>query len=78
MLYTLLAALFLVGLAVVGLAIRIIVLKGGRFPVTHVGQNIEMRKRGLVCAKTFDRIEQNNAKKPVDLTSLRVDKRVKQ
>ena len=36
---TILAALILIGIAVIGLAIRIIIIKGGRFPETHVGHN---------------------------------------
>jgi len=35
-----------------GLAITILIKKGGKFPETGVGHNPEMRKRGLNCAKT--------------------------
>ncbi|HOG20126.1 MAG TPA: hypothetical protein PKW37_06760 [Salinivirgaceae bacterium] len=73
---TLLAALILTGIAVAGLAIRIIVIKGGRFPDTHVGHNKEMRKKGIVCAKAFDKMEQKKAKSPVDYTTLKIDKSV--
>jgi len=73
---TLLAVLILTGIAVAGLAIRIIVIKGGRFPDTHVGHNKEMRKKGIVCAKAFDKMEQKKAKSPVDYTTLKIDKSV--
>lgn len=71
---TILAALILIGIAVIGLAIRIIIIKGGRFPETHVGHNKEMRKRGIFCAKAFDKMEQKKAKSPVDYTTLKIEK----
>lgn len=74
--HTLLAALILIGVAVAGLAIRIIIVRGGRFPDTHVGHNKEMRKRGIVCAKAFDKTEQKRAKSSVDYTTLKMDKSV--
>ena len=41
-------------ISVAALGIRMLVIKGGRFPQTHVGQNKEMRKRGIKCAQSID------------------------
>ena len=46
-----LAALLLVGLCVVGLCFNIIFRKDGKFPETEIENNIQMRKRGIKCAK---------------------------
>ena len=46
-----LAALLLVALCVVGLCFNIIFRKDGKFPETEIENNIEMRKRGIKCAK---------------------------
>ena len=45
------AALILVGLCVFGLCFNIIFRKDGKFPETEIENNIEMRKRGIKCAK---------------------------
>jgi len=47
------SALFLV-LTMVGLGLRILLKKNGRFPETHISQNKEMQKRGLSCAQKTD------------------------
>ena len=47
----LIAALVLVGLCVFGLCFNIIFRKDGKFPETEIENNIEMRKRGIKCAK---------------------------
>ena len=39
----------LIAIAVAGLSIGIIVK--GKFPETHVGHNVEMKKLGIKCAK---------------------------
>ena len=51
MMATLLLTLAIVGLAVVLLGVKILFVKGGRFPNTHIHDNPEMRKRGITCAK---------------------------
>lgn len=45
------AALILVGLCVFGLCFNIIFRKNGKFPETEIEKNVEMRKRGIRCAK---------------------------
>ena len=45
------AALLLVALCVFGLCFNIIFRKDGKFPETEIENNVEMRKRGIKCAK---------------------------
>ena len=47
----LLFTIFLVGLCVIGLCFNIIFRKDGKFPETEIENNMEMRKRGIQCAK---------------------------
>lgn len=47
----LLASLVLVGLCLLGLCFNIIFRKDGKFPETEIERNVEMRKRGIKCAK---------------------------
>lgn len=44
----------LVGVAITGLAISMLLRKDGRFPETHISRNKEMRKRGITCAQKTD------------------------
>jgi hypothetical protein len=44
----------LIGLALAGLAIGILIKPKGRFPETHVSRNREMKKRGITCAQDTD------------------------
>lgn len=56
-----LLTIVLLGIAFLGMAFNIVIRKK-RFPETHVGHNKEMRKRGIVCAKTMDKLEQKKAR----------------
>ncbi len=47
----LILSVFLLALSIMGLAIKILVLKDGKFPVTTVGGNIHLKKRGIGCPK---------------------------
>ena len=40
-----------VGLAIVGLCFNLIFRKNGKFPDTEISTNVEMKKRGIRCAK---------------------------
>ena len=53
-----LIAIALVSTAVLALSIRIVLVKDGKFPETHISKNKEMKKKGVLCVKTTDRIEQ--------------------
>ncbi len=50
----LLLSVVLVTIALIGLAVKILFTKGGRFPETHIGRNKEMAKRGIKCAQSID------------------------
>ncbi|MBA4322218.1 MAG: hypothetical protein C0408_05310 [Odoribacter sp.] len=38
----------------IGMGLRILLKKNGRFPETHISRNKEMQKRGLTCAQKTD------------------------
>ena len=48
----------IVSIAILGLSIRIVLIKDGKFPETHISRNKEMKEKGIQCIKTMDRIEQ--------------------
>ena len=52
----------LLGIALIGLGISILIKKNGKFPETHIGKNREMKKRGIYCANTTDHLERKNYK----------------
>ncbi len=45
------AAIVLMGMVFGGLSISILLKRNGRFPVTSIGRNKEMQKRGITCVK---------------------------
>lgn len=47
-----LPAILLVGASGLFLGIRMLIQKNGKFPETEIGHNKEMRKRGIICAKS--------------------------
>jgi len=53
-----LIAIALVSTAILALSIRIVLVKDGKFPETHISRNPEMKKKGILCVKTMDRMEQ--------------------
>ncbi len=60
----------LIGLAVAGLAISILVKKGGRFPDTHISSNKKMKERGIHCAEHEDKREQAGIKKKITFRNV--------
>jgi hypothetical protein len=56
-----LIAIALISTAILALSIRIVLVKDGKFPETHISRNTEMKKKGVLCVKTMDRIEQAKA-----------------
>ena len=58
-----LLTLGILSIAMVGLALTMLVKKGGKFPNTHVSGNKYLKKNGVYCSQTQDRIEQRNAYK---------------
>ncbi len=53
----------MVAIAMFGLAIRILLKRGGKFPNTHVSGNKYLRSQGVYCSQTQDRMEQAKARK---------------
>ncbi|MFY9153443.1 MAG: hypothetical protein WAO52_15610 [Prolixibacteraceae bacterium] len=47
----------------VGMSVKILLKKGGKFPNTHIGGNKNMKARGISCAQTYDKIEQAKVRK---------------
>lgn len=45
----------LVGLSFALLGIKILLVKGGKFPNTHISGNQGLKKQGIGCAKSMDR-----------------------
>ncbi len=58
-----LLAIVLVTLVLLGLAVSILFKKDGKFPNTHIGGNKHLKKKGIYCAQTFDKMEHAKAKK---------------
>lgn len=57
MLKTLLLTVIIIAICVVLLCIKVILVKGSRFPNTHIEGNKGLRKKGIYCAKTEDRLQ---------------------
>ncbi len=62
----------LVAIAFAGMAISILVKKGGKFPNTHVSGNKYLKQKGVYCSQTQDRQAQASAYKKVDYGNLKV------
>ncbi|HBL77259.1 MAG TPA: hypothetical protein DD458_18680 [Prolixibacteraceae bacterium] len=67
-----LLAIVLVTLALFGLAISILLKKGGQFPNTHIGGNKYLKQKGVSCAQTFDKMEQAKAKKELQFKKMKL------
>lgn len=63
MLKVFLVAMVLIAIAFLGLGIRILLLKNGKFPHTHIGGNKNLMKHGIYCAQTWDKIERKKLHK---------------
>ncbi len=46
-----------VGVALLGLSIRMLIKRGGKFPETHISQNKEMKLRGISCYLSQEKSE---------------------
>ena len=62
MMEILILSVILIGIAILGLSITVLLKKDGKFPETEVGHNKDMRKLGLRCAKTDERILRHKIK----------------
>lgn len=55
MLKTLFLTLLIVACCILLLGIKVLFVRGGRFPNGHVSGNKEMRRRGIGCVQSQDR-----------------------
>ena len=46
-----------VSISILALSIRIVLIKDGKFPETHISRNKEMKEKGIQCVQAMDRIE---------------------
>jgi hypothetical protein len=65
-----LLAIGLMALAMIGMTITILIKKGGKFPNTHVSGNKYLKRQGVYCSQTQDRLEQQKAWKKVNFKNL--------
>ncbi|MCQ2341036.1 MAG: hypothetical protein MJZ48_01050 [Paludibacteraceae bacterium] len=63
-----LLSILFVALAVVGLSVRVLLKKNGRFSSQHIGGSKAMRERGIHCVNTQD-YEMRHQKK-MDIKNL--------
>lgn len=73
----LLLAIALLGIAMAGMAINILVKKGGKFPNTHISGNKYLKQNGIYCAQTQDKIDQASAHKKVEFGNLTLESDMK-
>ncbi|MCQ2325342.1 MAG: hypothetical protein MJZ58_04045 [Paludibacteraceae bacterium] len=62
--------ILLLGLGFVGLCVRIILKKNGRFSSKDIGQSEAMHKRGIYCIRTQDVEMRRPKKNKIDVKSL--------
>ncbi len=77
MIKTLILTLIIVGIAFLGLCFNLVFRKK-TFPETHVGHNKEMKKRGIMCVKAMDALEQKKAwaKENSKYANLKIDNQI--
>jgi hypothetical protein len=59
----LLLAIALLGIGIAGMALNILVKKGGKFPNSHISGNKYLKQNGIYCAQTQDKIDRASARK---------------
>ena len=65
MLYTILITLLIVAICLALLGIRMLLVKGGKFPNGHVSGNKALRDKGINCVQSQDREAQQKRNFPV-------------
>lgn len=65
-----LLAVALLAIGMVGMAVRLLLIKGGRFVNTHVGGNKYLKRQGIHCAQTQDKVEQAKARKELNFKKV--------
>lgn len=56
-----LVSVVLLGIGFIGFAITILIKKNGQFPETHIGKTEFLKKEGVSCATSQDKMEQAKA-----------------
>ena len=59
MVKVILLTIIIVAVSILLLVIKIFFVKDGRFPKTHIGDNPDMKKRGITCALSTDYADRN-------------------
>jgi hypothetical protein len=72
-----LLAVLLLGIGMAGMAIKIFVKRGGRFPNTHVSGNKYLKDQGVHCWQTQEKIEQQKAWRKVKFERLKLASDIK-
>jgi len=58
-----LASVVILAIGFIGFAITILIKKNGQFPETHIGKTDFLKKQGVSCATSQDKLEQAKAYK---------------
>ncbi len=66
-----LLAVGLMAFAIAGMAITILIKKGGKFPNTHVSGNRYLKRNGVYCSQTQDKLEQRKGRKQNQFKNLK-------
>ena len=66
MLETILITLLIVAFCIILLGVKVLFVKGGKFPNTHVSGNKAMRKQGIGCVQSQDREAQRKSRFSLD------------
>lgn len=72
LLKVILLAIGLFGVGILGMAIKILLKKGGKFPNSHVSGNSHLKREGVYCAQTQDKVAQRSVWKKVSFKKLSV------
>ena len=56
-----LISIIFVGIALLGLSVKLLLKRGGKFPETHISHNKEMRNKGIYCYHTQEKVERNKS-----------------
>ena len=65
-----LLTLGILSIAMLGMAITMLVKKGGKFPNTHVSGNKYLKSKGVYCSQTQDRLEQLGSNKKITFKNV--------
>lgn len=73
MLNTILISLLIVAISIVLLGVKILFVRGGKFPNTHVSGSKALREKGIGCVQSQDREAQKKSKlsfKEIEQTTI--------